>query len=68
VDSCDLDNEPSYSIKRGEFLDQLSVLALPSKGLCSLEVTPYPLLLCAFKIFKKEMWLHVVLNLSVMSF
>jgi hypothetical protein len=35
---CEHGNEPSGSIKYGEFLDQLSVLLASSEGLCSMEL------------------------------
>jgi hypothetical protein len=36
--SCEHVNEPSGSIKCGEFLDYLSVLLASSEGLCSMEL------------------------------
>jgi hypothetical protein len=36
--SCEHDNEPSGSIKCGEFLDYLSVLVDSKEGLCSMEL------------------------------
>jgi hypothetical protein len=38
VGSCEHGNEPSGSIKRGEFLDLLSVLLASFEGLCSMEL------------------------------
>jgi hypothetical protein len=38
--SCEHGNEPSGSIKCGEFLDWLSIL-LTSLGLCSMELVSY---------------------------
>jgi hypothetical protein len=35
--SCEHGDEPSGSIKRGKFLDQLSVLLASQEGLCSME-------------------------------
>jgi hypothetical protein len=35
--SCEHGNEPSGSIKFGEFLDYLSVLLASKEGLCSIE-------------------------------
>jgi hypothetical protein len=37
VGSCEYDNEPSGSIKGGEFLDWLNVLLAFQEGLCSIE-------------------------------
>jgi hypothetical protein len=34
--SCEHGNEPSSSIKFGEFLDELSVLLVSQEGLCSM--------------------------------
>jgi hypothetical protein len=36
--SCEHGNEPSGSIKCGEFLDYLSVLLASQEGLCSMEI------------------------------
>jgi hypothetical protein len=36
--SCEHGNEPSCSIKFGEFLDYLSVLSASQEGLCSMEL------------------------------
>jgi hypothetical protein len=36
--SCEHGNEPSGSIKCGEFLDWLSVLLASQEGLCSMEL------------------------------
>jgi hypothetical protein len=36
--SCEHGNEPSGSIKCGEFLEQLSVLLVSQEGLCSMEL------------------------------
>jgi hypothetical protein len=38
---CEHGNEPSVSIKCGEFLDWLSVLLASQEGLCSLEVVSF---------------------------
>jgi hypothetical protein len=38
VGSCEHGNEPSGSIKCGEFLDYLSVLLASQEGLCSMEL------------------------------
>jgi hypothetical protein len=38
VGSCEHGNQPSGSIKDGEFLDQLSVLLASQRGLCSMEL------------------------------
>jgi hypothetical protein len=38
VGSCEDGNEPSDSIKAGEFLDWLSLLLASQEGLCSLEL------------------------------
>jgi hypothetical protein len=37
VDSCEHGNEPSVSIKGGEFIDWLSDYWLLEKGFCSIE-------------------------------
>jgi hypothetical protein len=39
--SCEHGNEPSVSIKCGEFLDWLSVLLGSQEGLCSMELVSY---------------------------
>jgi hypothetical protein len=39
--SCGHGNEPSDTIKCGEFLDWLSVLLASQEGLCSMELVSY---------------------------
>jgi hypothetical protein len=39
--SCKHGNEPSGSIKCGEFLDSLSVLLASQEGLCSMKLVSY---------------------------
>jgi hypothetical protein len=39
--SCEHGNEPSGSIKCGEFLDYLSVLLASQEGLCSMELVSF---------------------------
>jgi hypothetical protein len=39
--SCEHGDEPSGSIKCGEFPDQLSVLLASQEGLCSMELVIY---------------------------
>jgi hypothetical protein len=43
--SCEHGDEPSGSIKCGEFLDQLSVLLASQEGLCSMELVSCVLLM-----------------------
>jgi hypothetical protein len=38
ANSCEQGDEPSCSIKCGEFLDWLSVLLASQEGLCSMEL------------------------------
>jgi hypothetical protein len=39
--SCEHGDEPSGSIKCGEFLDQLSVLLASQEGLCSMDLVSW---------------------------
>jgi hypothetical protein len=39
--SCEHGNEPSGSIKCGEFLDKLSVLLASQEGLCSMDLVSW---------------------------
>jgi hypothetical protein len=39
--SCEHGNEPSGSIKCGEFLDWLSILLASQEGLCFMELVSY---------------------------
>jgi hypothetical protein len=48
VGSCEHGNEPSCSIKCGEFLDYLSVLLASQEGLCSMELVSYLYFDCIF--------------------
>jgi hypothetical protein len=43
--SCEDGNEPSGSIKCGEFLDYLNVLLASEEGLCSMELVSYRIIL-----------------------
>jgi hypothetical protein len=44
VGSCEHGNEPSGSIKCGEFLDYLSVLLASQEGLCSMELVSFAII------------------------
>jgi hypothetical protein len=48
--SCENGNEPSGSIKCGEFLDYLSVLLASQEGLCSMELVSYN-----FSVFERKL-------------
>jgi hypothetical protein len=63
--SCEHGNEPSASIKCGEFLDWLSVLLASQEGLCSMELVSWYVKHVDFVICFQNQSIYIFLKKSI---